>query len=256
MSPVLHRWGAYSLYWYSALIYSGIALATVYVHWQSRRAGCSGVQALDGALWTLLGGLVGARLAYVLPNWADYASHPAALLRLWGGGLVFQGGLIGGMLALLLYSVFAGLSFLRMADLAVPAVALAQGLGWVGAWIHGANYGLIMRSPFSMWLPDLYGVYGPRLPTQLLACALGFMLFLSLHALGERRRPPGTLLSLYLLGNGVGHFALGFARADDAPLVGLLRATQVAELAEAAIAAICLLYFWTRRRANAQEESK
>ena len=252
MEPVLFRWGSHILYWYSALIYMGVLLAITYAQWRGRRVGYGDLQVLDGALWALVGGLVGARLAYVLPNWGDYAGRPAALLSFWGGGLAFQGGLVGGALALWLYSLLARLSFPHLADLAAPAVSLAQGLGWAGAWTRGAYYGLIMRSVFSMWLPDLYGVYGPRFPTQFLACALGFVLFLGLHRLSKLKPPPGMLALLYLLGNGVGHFLLEFTRADDAPYLGLVRLTQIAELVEIIIAVALLLYLWHRRRARAR----
>jgi phosphatidylglycerol:prolipoprotein diacylglycerol transferase len=258
MIPVLFRWRSYTLYWYSALIWLGIVLAIAYAQWQGRLRGYRHTQVLDAALWVLAGGLVGARLAYVLPNWQDYGGHlTAPLLRpafyaglfgLWGGGYAFQGGLLGGTMALWLYSLRAGLSFPRLADLAAPAVALAQALGWAGAWVHGANYGLIMSSPFSMWLPDLYGVYGPRFPTQMLACALSILLFLGLHRLSQLHPPLGRLALLYLLGNGLGHFLLEFTRADDAPYWGLVRWTQVAALAEVAVAIVLLLYLRYRRR--------
>ncbi len=248
MHPILFRWGSFTLYWYSVLVYLGIVLGVVYGQWQGRRTGYHDLQVLDGTLWGLAGGLIGARMAYVLPNWADYAGRPLALLSLWGGGLTFQGGLLGGALALGIYSLYAGLSFPRLMDLAAPAVCLAQCLGWGGALLHGANYGLVMRSPLSLWLPDLYGVYGPRLPTQLLACVLGFLLFLLLHKLSGRGVGPGMLGLLYLLLNGIGHFLLEFIRADEAARFGLLRMTQIAELAEAAVASILLPYLWLRWR--------
>ena len=250
MHPVLFRWGAYTMYWYSALVCLGILSGVIYALWRGRRAGYRDTLVLDGALWTLVGGLAGARVAYVVPNWVDYTGRPAALFSFWGGGLVFQGGLIGGALALLLYSLYAALPFLSLVDLAAPAVSLAQGLGWVGALVHGANYGVVMRSPLSTWLPDLYGIYGPRFPTQLLACLLGFLLFFVLHQLSERELQPGTLALVYLLGNGAGHFLLEFTRADEAPYWGLLRVTQVAELAEIVVAGALLLYLWLRRGAR------
>jgi phosphatidylglycerol:prolipoprotein diacylglycerol transferase len=246
--PVLFRWGTHTVYWYSALLWLGIVLAVVYAQWQGRLRGYRHPQALDGALWALLGGLLGARLAYVIPNWQDYGGRPEALLGFWGGGYTFQGGLLGGTLALWLYSLRTRLSFPRLADLAAPAVALAQGLGWAGAWAHGANYGLVLSSPLSMWLPDLYGVFGPRFPTQMLACALGILLFLGLHRLSRFHLRPGMLALLYLLCNGLGHLLLEFTRADEAPYWGPLRWTQVAALAEVAIGIALLLCLWRKRR--------
>ena len=130
MHPVLWRWGSHLIYSYSVLVGLGILLGTACAEWLGRRAGYRGLQVLDGALWALIGGLIGARAAYVVPNWGDYAGRPEALLQFWGGGLVFQGGLVGGIIALLLYSLYSGLPFFRVADLAVPGVALGQAMGW------------------------------------------------------------------------------------------------------------------------------
>jgi phosphatidylglycerol:prolipoprotein diacylglycerol transferase len=253
MQPVLLRWGSYSLYWYTALTCVGILLGVGYAHWQGRRAGYRGTQVLDAALWALTAGLIGARLAYVVPNWLDYAGRPMALLSFWGGGLVFQGGLIGGTLGLLLYALSAEQSFVHLADLAAPGVALAQAFGWAGAHVHGAHYGLVVRSSLSMWLPDLYGIYGPRFPTQFLASLLGVWLFFNLHELRERGARPGAVALLYLLCNGLGHFLLEFTRADDATYVGLFRATQIAEMIQVLVAGLLLFYLWAvyRRRIKA-----
>jgi phosphatidylglycerol:prolipoprotein diacylglycerol transferase len=253
MQPVLLRWGSYSLYWYTALTCLGILLGVGYAHWQGRRAGYRGTQMLDAALWVLLCGLIGARLAYVVPNWSDYAGRPLALLTFWGGGLVFQGGLAGGILGLLLYALYAEQSLVHLVDLAAPGVALAQAFGWAGAHVHGANYGLVVRTSLSMWLPDLYGIYGPRFPTQFLASLLGLWLFFNLHQLRERGSRPGVVALLYLLCNGVGHFLLEFTRADDAPSVGILRVTQIAELIEVLASGLLLFYLWTvfRKRVKA-----
>lgn len=264
MRPLLFRCGSFRLYAYSLLVWLGIVSAVIYTQWQFCRTAISrgnrtrsqSLQVLDGTIWVLAGGLIGARLAYALLNWTDYAGRPAALLDFWGGGLVFQGGLLGGTFALLLYSLFTGLSFPHLVDLAAPAVALAQALGWAGAWMHGANYGLIMRSPFSVWLPDLYGVYAPRFPTQALACVLGILLFLGLHRLNRFHLQPGSLGLIYLFINGLGHFLLEFTRADEAPYIGALRITQVAELVEGVIAAALLLYLCLRRRAEMREGAK
>jgi phosphatidylglycerol---prolipoprotein diacylglyceryl transferase len=248
MDPILWRRGAFSLYWYTALVVLGVLTAAAYVLRRGQREGFDPRQVLDAILWTLIGGLIGARIAYVVPNWGGYSGRPGAIISSWGGGLVFQGGLALGALALAAYALFAGLSFLRLADLAVRGVCLAQAFGWLGAHIHGANYGLVIRSAISIWLPDLYGVYGPRFPTQAIATLLAAVLFLLLHWLSGRPMRPGLLTLLYLAINGGGHLMLEFSRADDAILSwGILRGTQVAEMAQVIVAIIGLLYLSFRR---------
>jgi phosphatidylglycerol:prolipoprotein diacylglycerol transferase len=248
VSPVLLRLGSHTLYWYTALLAIGILSGASYVFWRSLGHGFRREHLTDASLWSLGIAVVGARLAYVIPNWEDYSGRSGALLGTWGGGLVFQGGLVAGTLALWFYANYRRLSFLRLADLAAPGVALAQALGWAGAHVHGAHYGRILRSPFSLWLPDLYGVYGPRVPTQLLASALGLTIFWGLHRLRKWRLSPGTLALLYFLVNGAGHFLLGFGRADSAACVGRLRVTQVADLLEALVAAALLVHCWLNGR--------
>jgi phosphatidylglycerol---prolipoprotein diacylglyceryl transferase len=253
MDSILWRWGAFSLYWYTALVGLGVLAAAAYVLWCGQREGFDPRQVLDGMLWALVGGLIGARAAYVIPNWGDYSGSPGAILSDWGGGLVFQGGLVLGALALVGYALFAGLPCLRMADLAVRGVCLAQAFGWLGAHVQGANYGLVIRSAISMWLPDLYGVYGPRFPTQAMAALLAALLFLLLHWLSGRSMRSGWLTLLFLAINGGGHFALEFTRADDAILSwGIVRGTQVAEMAQVIVAAGGWLYL-RFRQASASE---
>ena len=252
MHPVFLRWGSHVVYWYSALIWLGLLSALAYALWQAPRAGFRPSTVLDAALCLLAGGLLGARAAYVVPNWTDFGARPEALLGLWGGGYSFQGGLFGGALGLWLYALAAHHSFVSLADLAAPAVALAQCIGWAGAWAHGANYGLVVRSAFSMWLPDLYGVYGPRLPVQMLACLSSALIFLALHRLHRFRLPGGLVALIYLLANGMLHFVLEFMRADETMYVGPLRWTQLAELTESTLALAILLYYRAKQRATSE----
>lgn len=254
MHPVFLRWGSHVVYWYSALIWLGLVSAVGYALWQAPRAGLQRSTILDGALCLLAGGLIGARAAYVIPNWADYGGRPEALLGFWGGGYSFQGGLVGGTLGLLLYALATRQSFRRLADLASVALSLGQSIGWAGAWVHGVNYGLVVRSTLSMWLPDLYGVYGPRIPVQMLACLLGALLFLALHRLRRFRLPAGLVASVYLLVNGIFHFVLEFMRADETLYVGPLRWTQLAELAEIVLGLSILLYFRAAHRRKLREK--
>ena len=164
--------------------------------------------------------------------------------------MLFQGGLIGGALGLLLFCLTTGAPFWRLSDLAAPAVALAQAVGWVGALLHGASYGRVLASPLSLWLPDLYGIHATRFPTQLLAALLGLCLFLLLHRLGRRRLLPGVVALLYLMLNGMGHLLLGFSRADEAAYVGRIRVTQAMDLTVAAAATALLLFLWQCYRAR------
>lgn len=139
----------------------------------------------------LLSGIVGARLVYVLTNWGDYASQPAEILRIDHGGLSWHGGLAGGLLAGWLYAKpRAGAEFWRLADLAVPGLALGYVLVRIGNIFNREVLGL----PGDL-LPF------PRHPAQLYGSAIGLFL-LGLNGFLARRHPdaaPGYLFWSFFL---------------------------------------------------------
>mgnify|MGYP005675905563 CR=1 FL=1 len=74
MHPVLFRIGSFPIYSYTALLDLGIILGIVVACLRGRQMGYSASQVLDAALWSLVAGIIGGRIAYVLPNWAQYLS--------------------------------------------------------------------------------------------------------------------------------------------------------------------------------------
>ena len=87
MMPELVRIGGLTLYTYGFMWVVGIWLA---VWWGLRRApryGVSPDDALDIAFWSVLTGIVGGRVAFVLTNWSQYAPDPLSVLRVWEGGM-------------------------------------------------------------------------------------------------------------------------------------------------------------------------
>lgn len=240
MDRILVRWYGLTVYSYSAFVCLGTLLAIAYVLASNKLFRPALV--LDAIIWTVAGGLAGARLAYVASAWPIFAPQPATVLSLWGEGLVFQGGLCGGVLALLAFARRHHCSFLLLADLMAPGIALAEGIGWIGAHFHGAYYGLLTTSWVRVWLPNLYGVSGFRFPTQMVASACALALFVALVKIRQRQLWRGAICLIYTLSNGALHMALEFSRGDEAARFGALRVTQVAALAQCVLGAIILLY--------------
>jgi phosphatidylglycerol:prolipoprotein diacylglycerol transferase len=124
-------------------------------------------QVLDMAFWALVGGIVGARLLFVLVNWQDYARDWTKVFSL-GGGLVFYGGLIGASVACWFFARAHGLDFLRLADVCIPTVSLGQCLGRLGCFSAGCCWGDVapagaataVHFPGSGLAQDLFGQTG------------------------------------------------------------------------------------------------
>ena len=106
-------------------------------------------QVLDLSFWVLLSALVGSRLLFIIVNWKDYAADPRRIFDL-GGGLVFYGGLIGAILASLVYAHRNRIEFLRLADVAMPTISLGQSIGRLGCFSAGCCWGDVTAKGFPL----------------------------------------------------------------------------------------------------------
>jgi phosphatidylglycerol:prolipoprotein diacylglycerol transferase len=218
MYPILLRLGSFILYSYTVALVAGITLGTRLAYLRARDY-LSRAQdelfapaiVLDAGFWALLGGIVGARLAYVAANWAYYVDHLGAAADLSEGGLNWHGALIGGTAAVAVWVAVKRRSdpsvpSLRvLLDLAAPGLAWGGALGWLGALLTGSAYGAKASGIGPSWtwstarLPDIYGVVAPRFVTQpamiVLCLLLGALLWTTRKRL-ERRQ--GLAFALYL----------------------------------------------------------
>jgi phosphatidylglycerol:prolipoprotein diacylglycerol transferase len=101
---------------------------------------------LDFVLIAIPLGIIGARLYYVAFEWGSFAEDPLEIVKLWHGGLAIHGGMIGGAVALVIFSRWKKVSFWRFADVLAPALIIGQALGRFGNFMNGDAYGV----PFSV----------------------------------------------------------------------------------------------------------
>jgi len=284
MHPILFRFGSTIIYTYTILLDVGLVCGLVMACLEGKRRGIAPERIVDAALWSVVAGIAGGRVGYVLANQEYFAENLRRAFYLWEGGLAFQGAFLAGLLALFLYSAYHKLPFLALADTAAPGLALGQVFGWLGCLMSGCAYGLeshgatSILARLSLDLPDIYGIYAPRFATQPLASALSLAIFILLWAARHRRpfdhaqggpfdytqdepfdhasfgfaqdrqdRPfPGFAFALYLLLYASGQFLLEFTRGDEALYWGLWRVSQWIYLAEA-VSALVLLACLSRK---------
>jgi len=189
----------------------------------------------DFLLWGVLGVVLGGRLGYVFfykPEY--YLSHPGEILAVWQGGMAFHGGLLGVILAMVLFawrrphlangSASAAGRFWALADFVAPLVPLGLDLGRLGNFINGELWGRPAdpsRVPWAMVFPQS-GTPDPRHPSQLYQMALeGLLLFLVLQWLARRPQPRALISGVFLAGYGLARFLAEFAREPDG-FLGLL----------------------------------
>ncbi|MFZ5608681.1 MAG: prolipoprotein diacylglyceryl transferase [Pseudomonadota bacterium] len=215
--------GPFALRWYALAYIVGLILGWRYVIYligfpnppMARR------HADDFLFWATLGVILGGRLGYVLfYNFAVYIEQPAAILRLWEGGMSFHGGLAGVTLALILFCRYHKLSILRFADTIACAVPIGLFLGRLANFVNGELYGRVTDVPWAMVFPASDGE--PRHPSQLYEAALeGVVLFLILWLLFRYTRTrlwPGFLTGVFTAGYGLARVLVEQVREPDAQL--------------------------------------
>jgi len=244
---------------YAAFMGLAIILGLLVTYLVSRWTKADVETVMGAALWALVAGIIGGRIAYVAIYWPHFAAHPRGIIALSQGGLVFQGAFIAGVLGLIGYGLWSQTSFWHLADMLAPGLALGQAIGWIGCLLNGYGYGLVTKGFLAYDLRDIYGIMAFRYPTQAMMSALNlaiFILLLALSCTGTRHRmAPGMVAVLYLLLNSSGLFFLEFLRADETLYFGTLRWSQVAEAGQFTVAVLALLYLRTTSRKAALGET-
>ncbi len=181
----------------------------------------------------LVGGLVGARLWYVVTN-IDEAKKDFLATVFGGSGLVWYGGALGGAAAVLAWAWRKGMLNLGLADLAAPTLALGYAGGRVGCQVSGdGDYGTAWDGPWAMAyphgvIPTTHTVH----PTPIYETLAMGIVALVLWRLRDRFR-PGVLFALYLVLAGIERFLVEFIRRNQDAALGL----TVAQLFSVAMAA-------------------
>lgn len=173
------------------------------------------------AFSALFGGLVGARVDYIIENW-DQASHDIFGSLFSGGGLVWYGGVIGGTIGVLLWAWWRDWLGPRLLDLCAPALAAGYALGRIGCQLSGdGDYGKPSHLPWAMSYPDGTLPTTHRVqPTPIYETLAMGLIAVLLWQLRDRYR-PGALFAVYLVLAGAERLLVEFIRRNHHVLAGL-----------------------------------
>jgi len=213
----------------------------------SRSAGGPPGAAFEAGLAALAGGLLGARLGFVLTHSAYFNQDVWEVVRLWRGGLSGPGAVLGAVCGLGLFAIASRQPVWPLADaLAAPALLVAAA-AWVGCLFDACAFGLPAAGPFRLpVLPGPMQVRLPRWPTQAagaLACLAPLLFLLSR---GATALPTGVPSLVALLSISLSGLALSFVRGDPAAaLVGM----RLEALGWTAVALLSMLAFALHRKA-------
>ena len=151
-----------------------------------------------------------------------YAAHPLEAFAVWKGGMAFHGGLLGAIVAMMLFAKLRHRPWLQVTDLVAPCVPTGLAAGRIGNFINGELWGRPADPslPWAMVFPQS-GSDVPRHPSQLYQFALeGLLLFVVLWLYARKPRQTGQVSGAFLIGYGVLRFVAEYFREPDS-FIGL-----------------------------------
>jgi phosphatidylglycerol:prolipoprotein diacylglycerol transferase len=177
--------------------------------------------AYETALFALLGGVIGARVYFVIENY-DSVKHDLLGNIFSGSGLVWYGGAIGGAIAVALWAYRRKLFNLVLLDICAVPLAVGYALGRIGCQVSGdGDYGTRWRGPWAMAYPHgTVPTHATVQPTPIYETLSMGLIAYALWRLRDRFR-PGILFALYLICSGVERLLVEFIRRNSAVLLGL-----------------------------------
>ena len=247
INPVALQFGDFKIYWYGILIGIGFLLAILYGFSSCKKMNINKDHLFDAIIAGLIGGIIGARLYYVILYPGDkYLQNPMEVFNIKEGGLGIYGGIIGGLLCGALVAKWRKMRVFAVLDVASLGYLIGQCIGRWGNFVNQEAFGCATDLPWGMYsdrtAEEVVGNVHPCFLYESLLCLLGFILlhFFTRHL----RRYDGQTFLLYIVWYGVTRFFIEGLRTDSLLLPGIdLRVSQVLAAVSALVAIALLIVF-------------
>ena len=214
-----------------------IALGVVAGVWLAgKRLEASGAGTRDDmtniSMWAVAGGVIGARIYYIITDKSEPWREPGKWIKIWNGGLGIPGGLMLGVLVSVWAAKRRGVSVPMLLTAAAPAIPLSQSIGRWGNWWNQELFGRPTTLPWGLEIDDAHlpaGYASGTLfhPTFLYESLWNMGLCIVLLFIDKRvKLRPGRLMAVYVLGYSIGRFWVEGLRIDPANSGGGWRLNQ------------------------------
>ena len=209
------------IYWYGILIALGVILAVFFCMSQRKKYGINEDNLLDGVLWGIPCGVIGARLYYVIFYLDQFRNAEGKVelkevIAIWDGGLAIYGGIIAAVLVCLVLSRVKKFSLWALMDLVVMGLLIGQALGRWGNFMNREAFGSETTLPWRMQLTLTTGGVVQVHPTFLYESLWNIVgLLLIVFVISRARRFDGENTCFYFLWYGIGRFWIEGLRTDS-----------------------------------------
>jgi phosphatidylglycerol:prolipoprotein diacylglycerol transferase len=236
MNPIFLELGDLTIHWYG--VFMALAFSAALINWIviGRRRGWPLQDCSDLLFWVMIGGILGARINYVLADLETYSKDPLSALRIYEGGLIYYGGFVGAALSVLLLAKRRGIPLIAMLDFVVISVPLGHALGRIGCFMNGCCFGRPFQGKLGCTFPRGSAVWQqqhqdklvefhqthslPVHPVQLYETVANLGVYGLLVFLYLRSRNVGLVAGVYLVSYPLSRFLLENFRGTQRLILG------------------------------------
>ena len=273
MYPVLFQFGSFTISSFGFMMVVAFLTANYILKKDVKADGYDSNIAEDITFRAAFGGILGAKLYYILENIntgnaesniEGFVNIIAGIFTLdldrlsfgiqnFGAGLVFLGGLIGGTIAVCLYASKMKISLLKVSDWVAPVLILGHGIGRIGCFLVGDDYGIPTDLPWGCSFPNGLPPTNDYVhPTQLYEMLAYFCIFIYLRRIKNNQKFQGEVIFEYLFLGGFSRFLVEFIRTNDKYIFNL----SGAQIISIVMMLIGSFYLWRNRSIYYQQNKK
>lgn len=229
IDPVLISIGPLQIHWYGLAYVAGILIGWQYARrlarnvslWRNETPAITEAQLDDFLLWVAVGIVGGGRIGYILfYDLGSVLQNPIRALEIWNGGMSFHGGLLGTMIAMILFARRNQIAVWSLFDIVAAVVPIGLFFGRIANFINGELWGRLSSMPWAVIFPT--GGPFARHPSQLYEAALEGLVLLTVLAVMIYRRhalkTPGLVCGVFAAGYGLARIFVEFFREPDAQI--------------------------------------
>lgn len=237
MNKIALELGPIEIHWYSICIFIGMLIACLLIYKEAKKNNIKEDFLINLTFYTILIGILGARLYFVIFNLPYYLNNPLDIIKIWNGGLAIHGGIIAGLLFVIYYCKKYQVDIWKMLDIIVMGLIIAQAIGRWGNFFNQEAYGPItsLETLKSLGIPSfiIKGMYisgsyhHPTFFYESVWCLIGFIIMFILRK--RKTLKVGQLSSFYLIWYGIIRFIIEGMRTDSL-MLGPIKVAQLVSI--------------------------
>jgi phosphatidylglycerol:prolipoprotein diacylglycerol transferase len=218
------------------MILIGVIVAGILIMCEAKKYNVNNDFTTNLLFWTIIFGIIGARIYYVAFEWDYYSTHIENIWKIWEGGLAIHGAILFGLLFVILYCKKYEVRAFKILDILTVGLIIAQAIGRWGNFFNREAHGpettrlalekMLIIPKFVIDGMNINGTYyHPTFYYEFLWCILGFIVLILVRWLYKYLK-VGQLTSLYLMWYSVGRFFVESMRTDSL-MIGDIKVAQL-----------------------------